>query len=260
MKYIKRLEEPSSNNKYWVHTTKGGLNSCLLINNNSVLPNCVGYAWGRAYEILKSKPKLSRANAEDWYDYNDGYERGSKPRVGSIICWKRGKIRNGSDGAGHVSVVEEVYDDESILVSHSSYNGKRFWTKVYKSPYNIGSTYKFQGFIYLPIDVEETSDNSKTIKELANEVIKGKWGNNPLRKEKILNAGYDYNKIQKEVNNMLNNKILKTSFIYNVQKGDTLSSIAKKYNTTWVKIYEDNKNIIGNDPDLIKIGQKLTIN
>lgn len=46
---------------------------------------------------------------------------------------------------------------------------------------------------------------------------------------------------------------------YTVQKGDNLTKIAKKYNTTWKKIYEDNKDIIGDDPNLIKVGQVLTI-
>jgi lysozyme len=47
--------------------------------------------------------------------------------------------------------------------------------------------------------------------------------------------------------------------IYTVVKGDTLSGIAKKYNTTWQKIYAKNKSIIGNNPNLIKVGQKLKI-
>ena len=46
---------------------------------------------------------------------------------------------------------------------------------------------------------------------------------------------------------------------YIVKKGDTLSSIAKKYNTTWQKIYDKNKNIIGNNPNKIYPGQILTI-
>lgn len=46
---------------------------------------------------------------------------------------------------------------------------------------------------------------------------------------------------------------------YTVQKGDSLSSIAKKYNTTWQKIYEDNKSVIGSNPNLIKPGQQLII-
>lgn len=46
---------------------------------------------------------------------------------------------------------------------------------------------------------------------------------------------------------------------YIVKKGDTLSSIASKYNTTWQTIYNKNKNIIGNNPNKIYPGQVLTI-
>ena len=49
------------------------------------------------------------------------------------------------------------------------------------------------------------------------------------------------------------------SITYTVKKGDSLSSIAKKYNTTWQKIYNDNKKVIGANPDVIKVGQKLVI-
>ncbi len=44
---------------------------------------------------------------------------------------------------------------------------------------------------------------------------------------------------------------------YTVKKGDTLSSIAKKYNTTWQKIYE--KKVIGSNPNIIEVGLKLNI-
>lgn len=47
--------------------------------------------------------------------------------------------------------------------------------------------------------------------------------------------------------------------IYTVKKGDNLTKIAKKYNTTWQNIYNKNKNIIGNNPNLIYPGQKLYI-
>ena len=47
--------------------------------------------------------------------------------------------------------------------------------------------------------------------------------------------------------------------IYIVKKGDNLSKIAKKFNTTWQKIYKDNKDIIGNNPNLIYHNQKLII-
>lgn len=51
----------------------------------------------------------------------------------------------------------------------------------------------------------------------------------------------------------------KTPITYIVKSGDNLSSIAEKYNTTWQKIYDDNKGIIGNNPNLIFKGQKLII-
>ena len=46
---------------------------------------------------------------------------------------------------------------------------------------------------------------------------------------------------------------------YIVKKGDNLSKIAKKYNTTWINIYNKNKNVIGQNPNLIYPGQKLII-
>ena len=46
---------------------------------------------------------------------------------------------------------------------------------------------------------------------------------------------------------------------YVIKKGDTLSSIASRYKTSWKKIYEKNKNIIGKNPNKIKPGQVLSI-
>ena len=46
---------------------------------------------------------------------------------------------------------------------------------------------------------------------------------------------------------------------YVVKKGDTLSLIASRYKTSWKKIYEKNKNIIGKNPNKIKPGQVLSI-
>lgn len=54
-------------------------------------------------------------------------------------------------------------------------------------------------------------------------------------------------------------KYYSNKITYIVKKGDCLSAIAKKYNTSWRKIYEDNKNIIGDNPNIIKPGQVLII-
>lgn len=159
-----RKTAPSTSNKYWQHTSKGGYNKCILISGKSCLPNCVGYAWGRWYELIGKAPKLSLANAENWYGYTaDGYKRGKTPKLGAVICWRKGQVGVGSDGAGHVAVVEKVNDDGSILISESGYNSFRFRTRTLKKPYSIGSAYTFQGFIYCPIDfeVQKTKPSAK---------------------------------------------------------------------------------------------------
>ena len=149
--YIPRLSAPSSTDKNWIKTTYGGYNYCIHIANGSCLPNCVGYAWGRWREILGAYHKLSRGNAENWYpNTGDGYERGQTPRLGAVICWRKGKIYNGNDGAGHVAIVEKVYSDGTIVTSNSAWGGTRFYLKTIKPPYSIGSAYTFQGFIYNP--------------------------------------------------------------------------------------------------------------
>lgn len=45
---------------------------------------------------------------------------------------------------------------------------------------------------------------SKSVEELANEVIAGKWGNGQERKDKLTQAGYDYDAVQSKVNEILN--------------------------------------------------------
>lgn len=44
---------------------------------------------------------------------------------------------------------------------------------------------------------------SKSIDEIAKEVINGKWGNGSQRKERLTGAGYDYKEVQAKVNEML---------------------------------------------------------
>ena len=43
----------------------------------------------------------------------------------------------------------------------------------------------------------------KSVDEVAREVIQGKWGNGSERKNRLTAAGYDYNEVQKKVNQMI---------------------------------------------------------
>ena len=124
-KYTPRTKEPSTTDKNFIHMSSGGYNRCIVIKNGSCLPNCVGYSWGRWREILGKNPNLSLNNAENWWAHNDGYERGQTPKLGAVICWRKGLAGNASDGAGHVAVVEEVKSKLS-LVSKSRMDKKLF--------------------------------------------------------------------------------------------------------------------------------------
>lgn len=161
-KFVPRLTAPSATDKHWIKSTRGGLNNCLEIKAGSVLPNCVGYAWGRFYELTGEKPRLANLNAEDWYGNTaDGYKRSQTPKLGAVACWRKGKVWNGADGYGHVAIVEEIKPNGDIVCSNSAYGGSRFYMQTYSKSngYNSGSL-TFQGFILPPVDFSAQSETS----------------------------------------------------------------------------------------------------
>lgn len=163
--FNERLTAPSHDNKYYYENN-------IFYNSGYGMPNCTAYAWGRFYELSGKKPNLSINNAEDWYDYNDGYKRGKIPKLGAVIVWSKGNKRNGNDGSGHVAIVEKIYDDGSILTSNSAYHGTNFYTQRICKTYKLYD-YTFEGFIYNPIEFIK-SDNKERTKSLQKELNKYK--------------------------------------------------------------------------------------
>lgn len=99
--------------------------------------------------------------------------------------------------------------------------------------------------------------SKKSNEEIANEVLAGQWGNGEDRKNKLTAAGYDYNAIQAIVNQKIGaGPTQPTIQTYTVKSGDTLSSIASKYGTT----YQELARINGiSNPNKIYPGQVLKI-
>lgn len=117
------------------------------------LPNCTCYAWGRFWENAdingdySNRPNLSTGNAEDWWGYNDGYQRGDTPGLGAVLCLADGPF----SGDGHVAIVEEINGDGSIICSNSAWGGAYFYLTTLQPPnYLPAAGYHFQGFIYNP--------------------------------------------------------------------------------------------------------------
>lgn len=172
MKYTPRLTAPAGNDKNFIHYSKGGYNTCIMIDKNtgSVLPNCVGYAQGRLLEILGAKApnwKLPACNAEDWLEtaQKNGFKTGMTPKLGAIAVFRAGTTHNGSDGAGHVAVVEEIKSNGDIVVSQSAYGGTEFYlsTITKASGYMYNSNRPFLGFIYCGIEFEQPIPASENI-------------------------------------------------------------------------------------------------
>lgn len=108
----------------------------------------------------------------------------------------------------------------------------------------------------------------KTNEELAKEVLEGKWGNGIDRRSRLTAAGYNYSAVQSIVNRLVAEQNKKTDpapspaptdpqIYYTVKKGDTMTSIAKKHETTLAALKKLNPQI-GN-VNLIYPGQKVRI-
>ena len=158
-----RLTKPEAGNPYYNRIASGGYSGAIKGHPTDpgcdVLHNCVGYAAGRFNEIIGAGKFVffqHPPNAEDFYDTGiaAGLPISQKPQLGAVACWAKGKTHTGTDGAGHVAVVEEIKSDGSIITSESGYGAKNpFWTQHrYRESGNWGqsSAYRFLGFICQP--------------------------------------------------------------------------------------------------------------
>ena len=96
----------------------------------------------------------------------------------------------------------------------------------------------------------------KTTDQIAEEVIAGQWGNGSYRKKRLTAAGYNYDAVQKVVNQKMAAKKQTAHVYYVVKRGDTLSGIASKYGTTYQRLAQING--IAN-PNRIYVGQKIMV-
>ena len=124
------------------------------------MPNCTAYAYGRAYEILQTEPKLCPYGAGEWYNYNkryNYYDYGQIPKVGAIACW-------GYNGGGHVAVVESIDNDGNIILSNSAWNNYNLffyltYAQIEDSNPGGSSWWTFQGYIYLINNEDGLNEN-----------------------------------------------------------------------------------------------------
>lgn len=160
MVFKPRTTKPEAGNKYYIRKANGGYSNAIkgkpTDKDCDVLSNCVGYAYGRFNEIggYGCCKYLAPVNAENFMQYKGSCKVGQTPKLGAVMVWRKGATLSGSDGAGHVAIVEKIISDTEVITSESGYNSKAFWNqrraKGSNGKWGCGSAYTFLGFIYNP--------------------------------------------------------------------------------------------------------------
>lgn len=207
---------------------------------------------GRFIEIAKQK--------KEWIEADS-----TRPKVGMAIIYDwsdtTGSSADNTSGHDHIGIVTSVGDKTFTVVE-----GNAGWpAEVRKRSVKINQKY-IRGFISPDYDAiakkltvsDDPQHKNPTLDQMVVDVINGKYGSGAVRKSKLTSlykkgeSDYTYEQIQEAVNQ----KLESAPVYHKVVKGDTLSALAKKYDTTVTAICKLN-NI--KNANMICIGQKLRI-
>lgn len=158
MAFTPRTTAPSANDLRWIQTGSGGYNACIYGSNGapSVLPNCTGYVHGRIMEIRGVNTDncgLSFGDAVTyWNSSSSNWTQSQNPAEGAVLCYYTNTTYD--QHPGHVAIVEQVIDNNTIVISESHYGGARWdLVTVYRSygwRQSTGWNVTPQGFLLNP--------------------------------------------------------------------------------------------------------------
>ena len=197
---------------------------------------CNGY-WYSDFIPIYAKVKYKFWIAS--YPYNDDgtLVESLKPNIANLAGWQYSE--NGSvpgffgqavdmdvwydDISGAVALPKQPATQEELLKLGSTGKKVKKLQKLLNSngadpklkvdgvfgPLTYEAVKKFQTEHNLDVDgivgprTLDALNGKKTISEIAQEVVAGKWGNGEERKQKLTEAGYDYTTVQNEVNKLV---------------------------------------------------------
>jgi len=218
----------------------------------------VGIAAGLSNIILREcgcQKMIELYKAAGRWQENDGYT----PSAGDVVFydWQDSGKGDNTGYSDHVGIVHSVTGNTIKVVEGNKNNAVEYRNLTVNGRYIRG--YGLPDYASMATAEEpKAPETTKSVAEVAKEVLAGKWGNGTARKAKLEAAGYNYAEVQAAVNALVKggSGSSTTPATYTVKKGDNLTKIAKKFNTTVDKLVKlngiKNKNIIN-------VGQILKI-
>ena len=161
----------------------------MIRNNNQV-----------SFHYAVDDVKIVQGIPEDrnaWHS-GDGNGKGNREGIAIEICHsKSGGTKFSKAEANAVELIVDILKRYGWgidkVTKHQDYNGK----------YCPHRTLDLGWERFLDMIEGKLSPKKKSVTELAQEVIQGKWGNGTARKTSLTKAGYDYNAVQAEVNRLV---------------------------------------------------------
>lgn len=149
-------------------------------------------------EVVQGIPE----NRNAWHA-GDGNGKGNREGIAIEICYSK----SGGDkfAKAEQNAVELIVDilkrygwGVDKVTKHQDYNGK----------YCPHRTLDMSWDRFIIMIADKLSPKLKSVVEVAQEVLQGKWGNGADRKTRLTDAGYNYAEVQAEVNRLVNGTVI----------------------------------------------------
>ena len=165
-------------------------------------------------EIIQGLP----LNRNSWNAGDGGNGKGNRKGISIEICYsKSGGKRFETAQKNAAELTAKILKDYGWGIDkvkkHQDFNGKH-------CPHRTLDDYGWDYFLDLVKGyMKPKATKKKSIDEIAKEVLNGKWGNGENRKKKLKAAGYDYNKVQAKVNELVTKNTIKVGSTVKLNKG-----------------------------------------
>lgn len=148
-------------------------------------------------EIVQGIPE----NRNAWHSGDGSKGKGNREGIAIEICYSKSggaKFTKAEENAVEliVDILKRYGWGIDRVTKHQDYNGK----------YCPHRTLDFGWERFLRLIEDKLSPKTKSVIEVAQEVLQGKWGNGAERKQRLTDAGYNYTEVQAKVNELASGK------------------------------------------------------